>query len=303
MIIVMDNTEIQNVNIAQPAAAFVPYPFRDEMFEFLCHGVFDDEHVDVLINQQQDFAYLSPQPRINYSQYFSREKKLGLGKYEVKLDIFSRRFLKVASYVEKGDSILDIGTGDGLFLKIVRERHPKIRVAACEKDQYTLEERRKIVGKENFEELDDVIRAKHSFSIVSLFHVLEHIYEPAIFLNKIRQLLTPESVLIIEVPSLCCPLLTLYHSEAYRNFYFQKQHPFNYSHTSLQRFMEYLDFQTLEMISFQRYGLENHLTWLTQEKPGGDPVFKAIFERSNAEYIVDVEQTGQTDSVIWVGRP
>jgi len=298
----MNNANMHNLKSDQPSAAFVPHPFRDETFGLLRHGVFDDGNIDVMINQEHDFAYLYPQPQVDYSQYVPRVKKLGLSKYKARLDIYFRRFLKVATYLKKSDSILDIGTGDGLFLKIVREDQPQINVAACEKDKNTLEERRNVVGEETFEDIDDIIRSGRTFSVVSLFHVLEHIYEPSIFLDKIRKLLTSESVLIIEVPSLCCPLLTIYHSEAYHKFYFQKQHPFNYSYSSLQRLMEYLNFQTLEMISFQRYGLENHLNWLIQEEPGGNPVFKDIFERSNAQYIVDLEQAGKTDSVIWVGK-
>jgi 2-polyprenyl-3-methyl-5-hydroxy-6-metoxy-1,4-benzoquinol methylase len=293
---------MQNLKSGQPAAAFVPHPFQDDVFELFRHGVFDDENIDVLINQQQDFAYLSPQPEIDYSQYVPRVKKLGLSQYKAKLDVYFRRFLKVATYLEKGDSILDVGTGDGLFLKIVKEHLPQVQVVACEKDQSTLEERRKIIGDETFEDIDEIVGIERTFSVVSLFHVLEHILDPATFLKTIRKLLTPESVLIIEIPSLTCPLLTLYKSEAYHSFYFQKQHPFNYSFTSLQRLMEYLGFQTLELISFQRYGLENHLNWLTQEKPGGSSVFKEIFECSNAQYIADLEQAGKTDSAIWVGK-
>jgi 2-polyprenyl-3-methyl-5-hydroxy-6-metoxy-1,4-benzoquinol methylase len=293
---------MQNLKSGQPAAAFVPHPFQDDVFELFRHGVFDDENIDVLINQQQDFAYLSPQPEIDYSQYVPRVKKLGLSQYKAKLDVYFRRFLKVATYLEKGDSILDVGTGDGLFLKIVKEHLPQVQVVACEKDQSTLEERRKIIGDETFEDIDEIVGIERTFSVVSLFHVLEHILDPATFLKTIRKLLTPESVLIIEIPSLTCPLLTLYKSKAYHKFYFQKQHPFNYSFTSLQRLMEYLGFQTLELISFQRYGLENHLNWLTQEKPGGSFVFKKIFECSNAQYIADLEQAEKTDSAIWVGK-
>ncbi len=298
----MNNPNMQNLKPAQPPAVFVPCPFRDERFALLRHGIFDDEHIDVMINQQQDFAYLYPQPQIDYSQYVPRVKQLGLSNYKAKLDIYHRRFLKVLPYVEEGESILDIGAGDGLFLKIVKEHCHHIHITACEKDQNTLEERRNVLGEENFEDLEDLLKTGRSFSIVSLFHVLEHILEPSMFLDNLRKLLTPDSILIIEIPSLCCPLLTLYHSKAYHAFYFQKQHPFNYSHTSLQRLMEYHNFQTLEIISFQRYGLENHLQWLTQEKPGGNIVFREIFRRSNVHYIADLEQASKTDSVIWVGR-
>ncbi len=293
---------MHNVQPEQLAADFVPDPFRNEIFECFRHGVFDDENIDVLRNQKRDFAYLSPQLQVDYSQYVPRVKRLGLTQYKARLDVYLRRFRKVAAYLEGKESVLDIGAGDGLLLKIVKEHLPHIQVTACEKDQNTRAERQKVVGAETFEDFNEIISTKRTFSVVSLFHVLEHILEPATFLNTIQELLTPESIIIIEIPSLTCPLLTLYKSEAYHTFYFQKQHPFNYSHTSLQRLMEYHHFQTLDVISFQRYGLENHLNWLLEAKPGGNEAFKKIFERTTSQYIADLESVGQTDSAIWVGK-
>lgn len=280
---------------------FVPLPFREERFGVLRRGIFDAEEIDVLLNDRQDFAYLRPQPEVNYFRYVSRVKKLGLESYKAKLDVYHRRFAKVFRYVQSAESFLDIGAGDGCLLNIAKSQLPRLQVAACEQDQNTREERQKIVGENSFADIEALLATGRTFSVVGLFHVLEHILDPGSFLANIRQLLTPESVVLIEIPSLTCPLLTLYRSQAYQQFYFQRQHPFNYSHTSLQRLMEYHQFRTIEVLSFQRYGLENHLNWLLREKPGGDAALREIFERSGAQYLMDLEQVGRTDSAIWVG--
>ena len=115
----MDTITIRNKRSIR-TADFVPNPFRDETFTVLRHGIFDDEHTDVLMNQQQDFAYLFPQPRVDYAQYVPRVKKLGLSRYKAKLDTYSRRVHKISSYLEHAGHILDIGAGDGLFLKIAK---------------------------------------------------------------------------------------------------------------------------------------------------------------------------------------
>ncbi len=295
------NTSENGITVHNGVAS-IPSPFRDERFTILQHGIFDDEHIDVRINQQQDFAYLWPQPQVDYAQYVPRVKKLGLEQYKAKLDVYSRRVRKIAPYLSNSDTILDIGAGDGLFLKIAREQYPHLQLAACERDQHTRETRQAVVGTHNFNELEDVIRSEQTFDVITLFHVLEHLLHPATFLESVRSLLTPQSVLMIEIPSLTCPLLSLYHSEAYQKFYFQKQHPFSYSHSSLQRLLEHLGFITLEIISFQRYGIENHLQWLTAQKPGGNNTFRDIFHRSQEQYIADLEHTRHTDSAIWVGK-
>ena len=110
------------------------------------------------------------------------------------------------------------------------------------------------------------------------------------------------SLLIIEVPSLYDPLLSLFNNEAFSKFYFSSQHPYVYSPSSLQRLMEYSGFQTIEVLNFQRYGLENHLNWLSRAKPGGCRQYQRIFGNLDSEYIAALEQHGKTDTVIWIGK-
>ncbi len=298
----MKNTLLQTKQACPKDAECLPEPFRDDEFTLLRHGIFDDDHIDVMINGQQDFAYLWPLPEVDYCHYVPRVKKLGLRQYKAKLDVYTRRFSNVSSYIAQSKSVLDLGAGDGLFLSIVKEQYPDIQLVACETDHNTLEERKGVVGDETFDHIDEIVSSRRTFSVVTVFHVLEHILEPDAFVASIRPLLTPESILIVEIPSLTCPLLTLYQSEAYEQFYFQRQHPFNYSHASLQRVMEACGFSTLECLSFQRYGLENHLQWLIAGKPGGNAYFREIFTTSSRSYITDLEQAGQTDSAIWVGK-
>ena len=151
-----------------------------------------------------------------------------------------------------------------------------------------------------YESIDQVYGQK--FDIICLFHVLEHIINFKEFLYKIKSLLHEDSLLVIEVPSIEDPLLTLYQLEKYKNFYFQKQHPFIYSRVSLKRLMEYFGFSTEKIIPFQRYGLINHLNWIIKSSPGGNLLFQEIFKQSEISYILDIEEKSLTDSVIWLGN-
>jgi len=96
-------------------------------------------------------------------------------------------------------------------------------------------------------------------------------------------------------------LLSLYGSTAYRDFYFQRQHPFVYSAASLRRVLGHEGY-TAEMIPYQRYGLENHLGWLTAGKPGGNAQFRALFAGGEAGYTAAPEGRGRTDTVFAVAR-
>jgi hypothetical protein len=131
---------------------------------------------------------------------------------------------------------------------------------------------------------------------------LEHILEPGAFLDGIRKLMSNHSLLIIEVPSLFDPLLSLYQNKTFTNFIFSSQHPYVYSPSSLGRLMAANGYQATETIHFQRYGLENHLNWLTQAQPGGNKEFQTTFQDLESAYRASLEQTEKTDTVIWVGR-
>ncbi len=135
-----------------------------------------------------------------------------------------------------------------------------------------------------------------------LLHPEEHIQTPLEFLATIKKLMSDHAALIIEVPSLLDPLLSLYDSKAYSEFYFNSQHPYVYSPSSLQHLTEYGGFQTAEMINFQRYGLENHLNWLNHGRPGGNELFRELFSDLESDYIAALEKFGKTDTVMWIGK-
>jgi len=276
-------------------------PFRKEKFAILQQGISDNPAIDVYINEQKDFAFLYPAPSVDYSNYIPRVKKFGLTDYKKGLQVIKRRFDKIEHHLKKDHhSLLEIGAGDGAFLKMVREHLADIHLTAIDQDQNTLASRA-ANSDENFDSLADLINHNKEYDVICLFHVLEHILKPVNFLAEIRKLMSTQSVLIIEVPSLMDPLLSFYHNKTFSNFIFSSQHPYVYSPSSLLRLMEAGGFQTTETIHFQRYGLENHLNWLTQAQPGGNKEFQTTFKDLESEYMAKLEQYGKTDTVIWVG--
>ncbi|UCG12803.1 MAG: class I SAM-dependent methyltransferase, partial [Deltaproteobacteria bacterium] len=187
------------------------------------------------------------------------------------------------------------------FLQAIRESYPTIHLTAVDKDQNTLHSRT-INSDEHYSDVQELLETSRSYDFVCLFHILEHILSPSEFIAGLRRLMLDTSFLIIEAPSFSDPLLSLYHSRAFAEFYFQSQHPYLYSPSSLRRLMEHNGYQTVELINYQRYGLENHLTWLSQGRPGGNQSFQELFRELEAPYIAALERCGNTDTVIWVGK-
>lgn len=280
----------------------IPKPFDSEEFVLLKKGVADNSSIDVLINKQKDFAFLHPTPRGSYDNYMPRVKKFNLVQYKKKLDPIKKRLAKIEHLLNANlESLLEIGAGDGSFLQEVRRIFPKIHLTAVDKDQYT-EELRSQAANESYRDLDKPAAQKRKYDIICLFHVFEHILSPSSFLAKISQLMTRDSLVILEVPSLSDPLLSIYDCKSYSEFYFQEQHPFIYSEPSIKRLLEFNGFEDTEVIYFQRYGLENHLNWLTENRPGGNETFQHLFHGLEDDYISTLEKNKKTDTVFWIGK-
>lgn len=283
-------------------APFLPEPLSNDAYKIFRVGVYDNDGCSVYINSQRDFAFLYPYTKCDYSSYVPRVQKLGQTAYKKKRKVYSQRFRKIDAFFGNNvSSVIEIGAGEGSFLSVVRDNYADIKITAVEPDLNTLEERQRIEGISCYETIEQAA-VSGKYDVVCLFHVLEHIFDVKDFFVSLKALMHNKSILIIEVPSIDDPLLSIYGLKAYEKFYFQVQHPFVYSRGSLERVMSHNGFVTEKIIDFQRYGIENHLQWITAGKPGGNPLFEKLLEKSAQPYLQDLEKAHKTDTVIWVGK-
>jgi SAM-dependent methyltransferase len=96
--------------------------------------------------------------------------------------------------------VLDVGCGGGLFLRMLGERgwpgvgldlSPEAAAAAWHQNGVPA-----ICGK-----LSRPPLPAGSCSAITMFHVLEHLYNPAAYLDSARELLHPDGRLIVQVPN------------------------------------------------------------------------------------------------------
>ena len=281
------------------ATSALPAPFDAEEYTLLRRGVFDGPE-EVWHNAARDFAFLHPRPETDYSAYVPRVSALSLSDYKKTQPVIARRFEKIASQFGEKGRVLELGAADAAFLHHLSRERPGWELACMEVDQNTRASRDALPGLVQYETLDGVVASGARFDRVCAFHVLEHVLEPAPFLDACRACLAPAGRVVFEVPSLDDPLLSLYACEAYEAFYFQRQHPYVYSAASLGRLLVTHGFEIVQTIHHQRYGLENHLQWLTEGRPGGREAFRRVFETSEASYQADLERSGHADSAILV---
>ena len=138
------------------------------------------------------------------------------------------------------------------------------------------------------------------FEIVTLFHVIEHIYEPDKLIKNISKILSPGSLLVIETPNSQDALLTLLDSRAFQDWTYWSHHPILYSKIALENLLMKNNYEIIDSRGVQRYSLDNHLYWLSKGKPGGHEIWnKIISDTARDAYDELLEVNGNSDS-LWV---
>ncbi len=137
--------------------------------------------------------------------------------------------------------------------------------------------------------------------VVTLFHVLEHLPEPLNMLEKLKKLLSPEGIMIIEVPNAEDALLSLYQNEKFADFTYWDAHLFLYNNTTFRMLMDKAGLNVKFLGQVQRYPLSNTLYWLAKGKPGGHKTWAMLSnEDVDREYGNQLAQLGIADTIIAV---
>ena len=209
----------------------------------------------------------------------------------------ARRAQFIRPHVQ-GKSYLDIGTGLGGILDIVRPFCDEVHAVEPQAGA------RDILLKEGyatFKHINDVPR--QHYDVVSLLHVYEHVPDQIEFLASVREVLKPGGFLVVEVPHARDALLSLYESPAFLNFTLWSQHLILHTRESLRRFAEQAAFSDIQVRGIQRYSLANHLHWLAKNKPGGHVVWDFLNDDAlSGAYERRLDQLDMTDTLLATAR-
>ncbi|MFB5756667.1 class I SAM-dependent methyltransferase [Leptospira interrogans] len=114
------------------------------------------------------------------------------------LQIISK--LKEYGFLSNIGKLLDIGCGNGGFLRSFQEIFPNWVNSGYEINEKYKEDVLNIPNVVNFYSSDFSV-IKEKYDVITLIHVLEHLSEPLEYLNKVKDLLLPDGILLIEVPN------------------------------------------------------------------------------------------------------
>lgn len=208
-----------------------------------------------------------------------------------------RRWKYIKPYAENASNVLEIGCSSGFMLDVFKESRLDaigIEPSGGFGDYLTNK------GHKHFNSVQDMLAVNPDikFDLIVHFFVLEHIRDTSSFLSEQLSLLKKGGWIIAEVPCVNDPLTSLYDIPAFEKFYWSIAHHYYYNPDSLSYILNKLDKEFL-ILPEQRYDLSNHITWMTEGKPGGQGKYNNIFSPSTIDaYQLDLINTWNCDTLI-----
>lgn len=223
------------------------------------------QFLDPLMTEQEEADYYEGYYRKQQTRHFKVMDLAGLQQrayehYEQYRDIY----LELISGCE---SILEIGSGTGGFLKFVMQYSQEARLVAVERCSENADfikqcfgDRVKVLGC-----LDEVQGVK--FDCIGAFGVFEHVRDSCGFLANLRGCLSDKGRLALNVPNKAHALVYAYDLEEFKKFTYMKQHYFTFTERAFQILAEQAGYSVDRFNYMQVWGLDNHLSWLRYKKP------------------------------------
>jgi len=215
------------------------------------------------------FVFLNDDSHISdfhYQQSLMHDHELTLAESRITtIKDDSRRFKKLEKVI-KDKNLLEIGCGNGQFLKFAKQSARSIQgVEPEEKNQWIF----KREGLNIYTSILDFYQDKKAIDIIVAFHVIEHVKNPIEFLYDLLKILRKNGKIFIETPNSNDALIKLYNSTAFQNFTYWDNHLVLFNFKSFEYMLSKFTGISYKSLPVQRYGIANHLYWLTFGEPGG----------------------------------
>lgn len=196
--------------------------------------------------------------------------------YHAARNIMLRMKYRMVRKVAKGNKLMDIGTGTGYFPGYMKtkgfdaigvEVDPKARAFA--EEEFGL----KVFSPEDFiaRKLDG------TFDVISLWHVLEHVHDLHLYMERMKEYLAPGGTLVIALPN--CESLDARFYKNYWAGYDVPRHLWHFTPASLKKLA---DMHGLQIIKMKRLPLDPFYNSMLSEK-----------YRNNRFYLVSGWITGE----------
>jgi len=260
--------------------------------EIFHKGTRDIKDINVLKCKDTGILFLDKNIQTNYEKHtlnYWKSFDLKKARENTYKDDF-RRYLIIENLLKKDTKLLDFGCGNGGFLNLIN----KGEKCGIELNKEIVE----FLKKEDFNIENNIEIFDEKFDIICMFHVLEHLPEPVEILKNIKNKMSKDSLLIIEVPHSNDILIKKYNCEKFKDFTFWSEHLILYTKETLKKILQLSGFENIEIYGEQRYNIFNHLHWLSKGEPGGDKKFDLYDANLIENYNNFLKDNYMTDTLI-----
>ncbi len=182
-----------NLQNTKPFLKVKDYSVSGETFELLY-----DADLDMLITHPQPSLEKLPSyyESVDYISHTDGKRTLFEKMYQFVKGIALKNKLKLINYQSKKGRILDIGAGVGDFLSVAKnDGWETIGIEPSEKAK-SIAVKKGVTFVDQLSELED-----HSFDVITMWHVLEHVPDLENQITTLKRLLKPNGTILIAVPN------------------------------------------------------------------------------------------------------
>jgi SAM-dependent methyltransferase len=168
--------------------------------------------------------------------------------------------------------VLDVGCGSGLFLRELHRANPAVKPVGLDASTRAAA----LAGRLNgvsavVARLDRAPFAPASFDLITMFHVLEHLPNPGVYVEAAYKLLAPAGKLIVQTPNLDCWQYRLWRSRW--SGLDIPRHLYNFRTRDLRWLMQHCGFRVIRVKHFS--WRDNPAGLATTIAPALEPVARA----------------------------
>ena len=237
------------------------------------------EEFTLIFNSEKEMLLTDPQPITNelYKYYESddyishTDSKKGITSFLyqiIKKIALQNKLNLIISLKKNASNVLDIGAGTGDFLKYIKSKNRTVFGIEPNKKARELAFKKGI----NLEESIANLKGK-TFDVITLWHVLEHVPNLEITIQKIEELLSTNGVLIIAVPN-----FNSFDAAYYKNYWAAfdaPRHLWHFSRNTMKKlFSDKLILQQTKPMIFDSF----YVSLLSEKnKTGKQNLIKAFF--------------------------
>lgn len=169
---------------------------------------------------------------------------------------------EVEPYLKADARVLDVGCGDGTFLRAVRDRVGYIQGVEITTAHVA---RLRSEGIPVWDQPLHECIMKEPFDIVVMHAFLEHVPRVGEFLQDLKRFIHRESSVFIAVPHGLDPLASYYEVSNYRDHFYREYHLYYFTEKSLGNLLQNSGYD-FELTPYLAASLTNHFHWVHQGK-------------------------------------